>query len=149
MKVLHEICLDHDSSDKEATAALMQRVYAALGHGPEFRWYADSPKDTVHGRIIEMRICDTRLLGSDILEFRDGSQEVASADNIARWFEELGHRLVRIEGNKAFGNTLVHLQVTENAEAPNAFRKTTLARSTEAPSEEEIRRRLDTLGAIA
>ena len=155
MKITHEICVDHDGSVPGASAALTEKVLLALGHGPGCKFKADHPEDTIHGRIISMAICDTRTLGKDILQFADGRYETASAENIDAWWQEQGHRLMKIEGDKALGNTIIHLQVTgEDEDAmPNSVqdgklvpgRKTTLRRPEHFPTAEGLCSSLDAI----
>lgn len=128
MKTVIEICLDHDSSAPGASADATLRIAEALGHGPGFKLKADNQADIVNGRIIAVMFCDTRTLGEDALSFKDGRVELASADNVDNWFREQGHRLMKIKGDKAFGNTIVYVQITEEDEEPTRLRQTTLRR---------------------
>lgn len=145
MKVVHEVCIDVNPLSDAVT--LTGALLTALGHGPDLKFRADNDDDVIHGRLIEMRICHTRELGVDVLQFADGHREVASAENIGAWLVEHGHKLVRIDGNKALGNTIVHVQVTEADEEPTAGRKTTLRRPAVMPTEQQIRDRIDAFAA--
>lgn len=109
MKIRHEVCLDHDRTQTKDRCA---EILAACGHGPTLKMKAADATDTVHGSV-SVAFCDTRTLGVDILEFRDGRREVATADNIAAWFQEQGHSLELIQGNKAYGNTIIDVEIYE------------------------------------
>ena len=142
MKLTHEICIDHDSTVPGATDERMQQVLTAIGHDPvNCSFVAERDDATVHGRV-SVAWCDTRILGLDKIGFRDGRVEVATAENIGAWFKEQGHRLMKIEGSKAFGNTIVNLQITEEDEAPTRDRKTTLRRPVQSSALEVIAQRL-------
>ena len=132
MKIRHEICIDN----KGDSAKCCDEILIALGHSPTFKYKADSPTDTVHGALT-IAHCDPRTLGKDILQFKNGKREVATADNIGAWFEEQGHKLVKIVGNTAFGNTIIDIKITDTDEAPTKFHKTTFKRPAVLPTAKE------------
>jgi hypothetical protein len=138
MKIQHEICITNGVNSVECCDA----VLTALGHSPTFKLKADSPTDTVHGAVTIIH-CDPCILGADILRFQNGQSQVATADNVGLWFEELGHKLVKIVGNKAFCNTLIEIKITDTDEAPNASHKTTYKRPDVMPTQEECRSKID------
>ena len=123
MKIRHEVCIDN----KGDSAKCCDEILTALGHGPTFKYKADSPTDTVHGALT-IAHCDPRILGEDVLQFRNGKRETATADNIGAWFDEQGHKLMKIVGNKAYGNTILDIKITDTDEAPDARHKTTFKR---------------------
>ena len=125
MKIRHEVCIDNRNTDPKA---MSDDLLMALGHCPTFKFKADSPTDTVHGALT-IAHCDPRTLGEDVLQFRNGKCEVATADNIGAWFEEQGHKLMKIVGNKAYGNTILDIKITDTDEAPDARHKTTYKRA--------------------
>lgn len=139
MHVRHHICVDCDRASK---FKVTDDVLVALGHGPDFKLRPDTPEDTVHGSV-SVAFCFTRTLGVDILMFQDGHTEVASADNIDAWWQEQGHRLERVVGNKAYGNTMVDVELYDNDELPTPEHGTTIRRAVNWPTAAEIRRRLD------
>ena len=138
MKIQHEICITNGANSAECCNA----VLTALGHSPTFKLKADSPTDTVHGAVTIIH-CDPCTLGADTLRFQNGQSQVATADNVGLWFEELGHKLVKIVGNKAFCNTLIEIKITDTDEAPNASHKTTYKRPDVMPTQEECRSKID------
>lgn len=138
MKIRHEVCIDN----KGDSAKCCDEILTALGHGPAFKLKADTPDDTVHGAVT-ITHCDPRSLGEDEIQFKDGRREIASKDNIGAWFEEQGHKLVKIVGNTAFGNTIIDLKITDTDEAPTKFRKTTFKRPTMMPSAQECCDKID------
>ena len=129
MKIRHEVCIDNKCDAEKCCAELL----TALGHSPTFKLMADSDSDTVHGAV-SIAHCDPRTLGEDELMFKDGRREVATADNIGAWFTEQGHKLVKIVGNKAYGDTIIDLKITDTDEAPNAHHKTTFKRPAVMPT---------------
>ena len=148
MKLTHEICIDHDSSISGATSARLQQVLDVIGHDPvNCSFVAASQDGIVHGRIIEILWCDSRILGLDKIGFKDGHVELASAENINAWFNEQGHRLMKIEGFKAFGNTIIRLQITELDEDATLDRKSTLMRPSKSVAQDLIASRLSALEA--
>ena len=148
MKITHELCLDHDSEKPGAIRERMDEILAALGHGENFKLKADTPDDTVHGRIIECCFCDTRTIGESIM-WHDGVVRKITAENIAAYFEGQGHKLMKLDGDKAYGNTIVVVQVTEADEAPTLDRKTHLKRPDAMPTGEEIKTRLKNVVQVA
>jgi hypothetical protein len=168
MKITHELCIDHDSTVEGATHAKRDELLAALGHGPGFKLAADTPNDTVHGRVSIM-FCDTRTLGEDWVNPATGDiwtkarlqsegREVppeesgcvlADEKSIAAYFEGQGHKLMKVDGNKAYGNTIINVQVTEADEQASSARKTTLKRPASFPTEKAIRDRLDNFASTA
>lgn len=146
MKATVELCLDHDSSIPGRTAEMHQKVLDVIGHDPvNCAFVAASREAVVHGAVEQILWCDSRILGVDKIGFRDGRVELASAENIGAWFEEQGHRLMKIEGFKAFGNTIVRLNIVEVDEPPTRERKTTLKRPKKAVALEVIEKRLSQL----
>lgn len=145
MRVTHEICIAAPA-DAKACQALMDALLVALGHGPDIKFKAEHAEDTVSGRAT-VEWCEARALGADVLEFRDGHRETACAENIGAWFEEQGHRLMKIDGSTAYGNTIVHVQYTERDESPAPGRRTTLQRAIAMPTEAEVRERIDAFAA--
>lgn len=143
MKIAHELCIDHDSS---RTAERAASLIAALGNGPNFRLAAIAPDDVVHGRLISVLWCNTRTLGESI-RWHDNVAREITADNVSDYFAGQGHKLVRVADGKAYGNTIVHIQVTEADEDPTDQRKTTLARPGPFPTEADIRARIDAWAA--
>ena len=117
MHVQCEKSLDHDSSK---TGARCAEILTALGHGPSFKLEADKVDNVVHGSV-SIAFCDTRILDEEIIKFSDGHEELITADNVARYFADQGHRLVSIVGNQAFGNTIIDVEVYE-ADEPAGFR---------------------------
>jgi len=138
MKITHEICITNGANSTECCNA----VLTALGHSPTFKLKSDSHTDTVHGAVT-ITHCDPCTLGEDTLRFQNGKREIATADNVGLWFEELGHKLVKIVGNKAFCNTLIEIKITDTDEAPNASHKTTYKRPDVMPTQEECRSKID------
>ena len=132
MKIQHEVCIKTGLS----SAAVCQEILTALRSCPEFKLRADTPHDMVHGAVT-IAHCDPRALGEDVLAFKDGRKEVATAENINAWFMEQGHKLVEIVGNQAFGNTIIDLKITDTDEAPTKFRKTTFKRPAVMPTEKD------------
>mgnify|MGYP001570629613 CR=1 FL=1 len=124
MKIRHEVCIDNKGNSRKCD----EEILIALGHGPGFKLKADTPDDTVHGAVT-IAHCDPRTLGEDVLQFRNGAHEVATAGNIGAWFEEQGHKLMKIVGNKAYGNTILDIKITDTDEAPNKLHKTTFKRA--------------------
>ena len=147
MKIISEICIDHDSSIPGATEAMLQKVLDVIGHDPvNCSFIAATPDAIVHGRLIEILWCDSRILGLDKIGFADGRVELASAENIGAWFQEQGHRLVKIEGFKAFGNTIIQLQITEVDEPPiKDIRASTFQRPSKSVAADVIANRLNAL----
>ena len=96
MHVRHDICMDCDS---DVAKTFSQDVLAAL-ETPYCKLHCDLPTDQVHGSVT-IAFCDTRMLGEDELSFNDGHRELATAENIGPWWEEQGHRLEKIVGNKS------------------------------------------------
>ena len=123
MKIRHEVCIDNKGNSK----AVLDEVLVALCHGPGFKYRADSPTDTVHGAVTICN-CDPRTFGKDVLQFKDGKREVATAENIDKWFDEQGHKLMKIVGTIAYGNTIVDIKITDTDEAPNKSHLTTYKR---------------------
>src|SRR3990167_3481123 len=138
MKIRHEICI----YNKGNSAKCCDEILVALGHSPTFKLRADSPDDTVNGAVT-IAHCDPRTLGEDVLQFSDGHREVATKDNIGAWFEEQGHKLVKIVGNQAFGNTIIDLKITDTDEAPDKIHKTTFKRPAVMPTEKECCGKID------
>lgn len=138
MKITHEICITNGANSAECCDA----VLIALGHSSTFKLKADLPTDTVHGAVTIIH-CDPCTLGEDILKFQNGQREVATADNVGLWFVEIGHKLVKIVGNKAFCNTIIEIKITDTDEAPNTSHKTTYKRPAVIPTEEECRSKID------
>ena len=135
MKIRHEICIDN----KGDTDKCCNEILVALGHGPGFKLKADTPDDTVHGALT-IAHCDPRTLATpgvdsgDVILFADGSIDVATPENIGKWFEEQGHKLLKIVGDKAYGNTIIDIKITDTDEAPNKFHKTTYKRAAVLPT---------------
>lgn len=138
MKIRHEVCIDN----KGDSAKCCDEILTTLGHSPTFKLRADTPDDTVHGAVT-ISHCDPRTLGDDEVQFRDGRREVATADNVGAWFEEQGHKLVKIVGNTAFGNTIIDLKITDTDEAPTKFHKTTFKRPAVMPTAAECCAKID------
>jgi len=141
MKITHNVCISAPIELLECTT-LANSLMDALGHNEEMKLKANHPLDTVSGRVT-IQWCEVRALGLDILEFRNGRREVATAENIGEWFYEQGHWLVMIDGNEAYGNTVVSVQYTENDEAPTATRKTTLKACFEIPNAADVKASID------
>ena len=139
MKITHEICITNGANSAECCDA----VLIALGHSSTFKLKADSLTDTVHGAVTIIH-CDPCTLGEDTLRFQNGKREIATADNVGLWFEEIGHKLVKIVGNKAFCNTIIEIKITDTDEAPNTNHKTTYKRPDVMPTQEECRSKIDT-----
>lgn len=138
MKITHEICITNGANSAECCDA----VLTALGHSSTFKLKADLPTDTVHGAVTIIH-CDPCTLGEDILKFQNGQREVATANNVGLWFSEIGHKLMKIVGNKAFCNTIIEIKITDTDELPNASHKTTYKRPAVMPTEEECRSKID------
>lgn len=134
MKIRHEICVGNNITTDD--------ILTSLGHGPGFKLKADAPDDTVHGAV-NISHCDPRTLDVDILQFRDGRREVATADNINAWFVEQGHKLVKIVGNQAYGNTIIDIKITDSDEPPNATHKTTFKRPAAIPTAKALAGKID------
>ena len=80
MHIKHEIILDYNNLELEDT--LVGEILIKLGHGPNFKLYADTPDNTVNGSVT-ISFCDTRTFGETIM-FSDGHEEIITADNIER-----------------------------------------------------------------
>jgi len=141
MKITHNVCISAPIELLECTT-VANSLMDALGHNEEMKLKANHPLDTVSGRVT-IQWCEVRALGLDILEFRNGRREVATAENIGEWFYEQGRWLVMIDGNEAYGNTVVSVQYTENDEAPTATRKTTLKACFEIPNAADVKASID------
>lgn len=123
MKIRHEVCIDN----KGDTKAVLEDVLVALGHGPSFKYRADSPTDTVHGAVT-IHNCDPRTIGESIL-WHDNVVRVLTVDNVAAYFTGQGHKLVKVIGGKAYGNTIIDIKITDTDEAPTPGHKTTYKRA--------------------
>lgn len=114
MKILHEICLDRKSNTVQ-NAKNVNDILAGLGHGPGF--YLCPVANEAHGSV-SITFCDTRTFGEKI-KWGDGVVREITVDNVAAYFVGQGHKLVKIVGNLAFGNSLITIEVYETDEAPN------------------------------
>jgi len=205
MHIHHEVCLDCSTRKGKGEAArLSDIIVAACGHGPTCKLKADTPEDTVHGRVT-IAFCDTvtlaeptavaasiadferraaamgrdpkekviandivRLaaaeLGATLLVFQDEHLEVATAENVADYWRGQGvnadgtpvHRLEKIVGNKAYGNTVIDVGIYEedvpaglkkHPWIPGALlpstRKSTLKRPSVMPTADAIKSQID------
>ena len=140
--ITKEIVIDFDSSCHETAQEMHNKICDAIGHGPLLRIFAGKSTDDVMGCIRSIAWCDTRLLGVDTLQFKDRHMELSSKDNIDRWWREQGHRLMKIEGHKAFGNTIVVIDFYDKVEEPSWRHTTTFIRPRAAPTLDEIDRAL-------
>ena len=143
--IVKEIVVDFDSSDRKTAQELHNKIVDALGHGPLLRLFADKRTDDVMGCIRSIAWCDTRLLGVDTLQFQDGHMELANAKNIDCWWREQGHRLMKIEGFKAMGNTIVVIDFYDNVETTSWKHKTTFVKAKSIPYDWEIDRSLNSV----
>ena len=114
MKIRHEVCFDRKSS-KEKNAENVTAILTGLGHGPGFCLCTVAGE--AHGAVTAT-FCDTRTFGEKI-QWHDGKVREITTDNVAAYFAGQRHKLVKIVGNKAFGNTLIDIEIFETDEAPN------------------------------
>jgi len=139
MHITHFKVIDKQGKTSQEYSDMCRGV---LGESPTFKLMADNEEDTVHG-FISITFCDPRVLGVDELLFQDGTVEIASVDNIADYWAEQGHRLDHIDGNTAWGQSIIEVEIYNADSLPSPAHKTTLKRPDNMPTRAEIHRLLD------
>ena len=150
MRAICEKGLDHDSSQAGMTEDYADQILVARGHGPALILLADSPDAIVNG-FVAITFCDTRTLGKDVVEFSDGHMALITAENVESYFNDQGHQLSSIAGDKAYGKSLITVTIYEEDELPGQYfngtkmreHKTHFKRPETMPTEDDLRSRIE------
>ncbi len=119
------------------------KLVSDLGDAPGFRLKATLPTDEVQGSV-SVAFCDPITLGSDVLQFKDGTKVVASASNVGAWLTEQGHQVTAITGSLVTCDSLITVETYDQDQAPTPKdkRKSTLKKPLTVPSKQELEQKL-------
>lgn len=92
MKTIHEVCIERIGKSGD----FHNQIQTAIG--------TDSVQAITH--------CDPRTFGENI-QWHDGAVREITKDNVAGYFAGQGHMLVKIVGNRAFGNTIIEVETDD------------------------------------